>query len=93
MKYEWDEDKNEANLQTHKIDFYDAHLIFDSPLLVKIDNRKDYGEERLIGLGVLHGVVVVIVFTNRDDAVRIISIRRANRNERKIYQEKITKSH
>ena len=93
MKFEWDENKNDANIKVHGIDFCDAHLIFDSPILVKIDNRKDYGEERLIGLGALYGAVVVIIFTKREDAIRIISIRRANQNERKIYQEKVSQPH
>lgn len=88
MKFEWDEKKNKLNIRTHGIDFCDAHLIFDNPMLIKIDTRKDYGEERLVGLGVLYDIVIVIVFTKRGNAVRVISIRRANRNERKIYQEK-----
>ena len=88
MKFEWDENKNKTNIRVHEIDFRDAHLAFDHPMLLKIDNRKDYGEERWIGLGKLYDAVVVIVFTKRNDKVRIISIRRANRNERKIYEEK-----
>ena len=59
-------------------------------MLVKTDTRKDYGEKRLVGLGLLFEVVVVIVFTKRGDVIRVISIRRANKNERKIYQEKFT---
>lgn len=43
------------------------------PMLVKIDTRKDYGEQRLIGLGKLDGAVVVIVFTKRSNVTRIIS--------------------
>lgn len=45
----------------------------------------------MIGLGQLGGAVVVVVFTKRKDAIRIISIRRANRNEREIYKEKCEK--
>ena len=88
IKLEWNENKNEANIQRHGIDFQDAETIFCHPLLIREDSRKDYGEKRLVGLGLLHGVVVIIVFTKRNDAIRVISIRRANRNERKIYQEK-----
>jgi uncharacterized protein len=90
MNFEWDENKNITNVQRHGIDFQDARLIFEHPMLVKADTRKDYGEKRLVGLGQLYDVVVVIVFTKRGNAIRVISIRRANRNERKIYQEKIT---
>ena len=87
MKFECDKNKNEANIQRHGIDFHDAALIFKAPVLVKADTRKDYREERLVGLGLLFGAVVVIVFTNRGNITRIISIRRANKYERKIYQE------
>ena len=88
MKFEWNESKNKTNIRVHGIDFHDALQIFDHAMLVKIDNRKDYGEQRLIGLGKLDGIVVVVVFTKRGYVTRIISIRRANRNERKIYEEK-----
>lgn len=90
MKFEWDENKNETNIERHGIDFYDAHLIFAHPMLIKADTRKDYGERRLVGLGLLFEVAIVIVFTKRADNIRVISIRRANKNERKIYQEKFT---
>ena len=88
MRFEWDDKKNKTNISVHEIDFCDAHLIFEHPMLIKADTRKDYGEERLVGLGELYGAVIVIVFTKRGSAVRVISIRRANRNERKIYEEK-----
>lgn len=90
MIFEWDEKKNETNIDRHGIDFYDAHLIFEYPMLVKTDTRRDYGEKRLVGLGLLFEVEIVIVFTKRGDNIRVISIRRANKNERKIYQEKFT---
>lgn len=63
--------------------------IFDKPLLVRLDDRKDYKEERLIGIGSLEEVVMVIVFTRRKDRIRIISIRKANKTERSIYYEKV----
>ena len=66
--------------------------LFDHPMIIKTDDRKDYNEKRLVGLGLLYGTVTVIVFTERNEAIRVISIRRANRNERKIYQEKFKKS-
>ena len=84
MKFEWDENKNEKNIERHGIDFQDAHLIFEHPVLIKTDTRKDYGEKRLIGLGLLFGVEIVIVFTKRADNIRVISIRRANKNESKV---------
>jgi uncharacterized protein len=89
-KFEWDDNKNKVNIQQHEIDFHDAKLIFRHPMLIKTDTRKDYGEKRLVGLGLLHDAVVVIVFTRRKDVIRIISIRRANKNERKIWHKKFS---
>lgn len=57
-------------------------------MLSKIDNRRDYGEQRWISLGQLDNAVVIVVHTIRDSKVRIISIPRANQDERKIYKAK-----
>jgi uncharacterized DUF497 family protein len=86
---EWDEAKNRENIARHGIDFADAHRIFERPMLVRIDDREDYGEDRWIALGQLGGLVVVIVFTDREERVRVISIRKANRREHAIYQESL----
>ena len=88
IEFEWDQNKNKTNIKRHEIDFCDAHLIFEKPMLIRVDYRKDYAEERFIGLGLLFDTVVVAVFTKRREAIRVISIRKANRDERKIYQEK-----
>ena len=88
MKFIWDTKKNQKNIRKHKIDFRDAHLVFQHPMLVNIDNREDYGEERLIGIGLLEMRVVIIVFTEIDEeTIRIISLRKALRNERKQYEK------
>jgi uncharacterized protein len=60
-------------------------------MLVKKDTREDYREDRFIGIGKVMSVEIVIVWTNRDDKIRIISARLANKKERKIYNEKIIK--
>ena len=49
MNFEWDERKNELNLSNHGFDFLDGYRIFDLPMVIEIDDRMDYGEERLIG--------------------------------------------
>lgn len=82
MKFEWDENKRDENIDKHGIDFLDAVKIFDGPMLVDIDNREDYGEERLIGIGSLEHRIVVIVFTESVDTIRIISVRKALKHER-----------
>lgn len=88
MKFEWDENKNKSNIQKHAIDFSDSAKIFNQTMVIKLDERADYGESRWIGLGQLEDIVIVMVFTKRNDNVRIISIRKANKQERRIYFEK-----
>ena len=65
MELEWDEAKNQQNIAKHAIDFVDARRVFSKPLLVRPDEKKDYGEKRWIALGDLNGIVVVLVFTHR----------------------------
>lgn len=86
MRFEWDEEKNKANVRNHKIDFVDVPSVFNAPMLIEPDERGDYGENRWIGIGFLRSIVVVVVFTEpRQDTVRIISARKANKYERKRY--------
>jgi len=93
MTFEWDENKNQLNIHRHGIDFCDAWRIFENPMLKKIDSRKEYGEERWLGLGELYESIVVIVYTKRNNKIRVISIRRANRHERKAYKTRFKKPH
>jgi uncharacterized DUF497 family protein len=92
MKYEWDDKKNAINLQKHGLSFADAHLVFASDCVTFTDDRYDYAESRLITLGTLAGRVVVLVHTPRDEATRIISMRKANEREQKIYQKRLGKN-
>ncbi|MBN3910983.1 MAG: BrnT family toxin [Nostoc sp. NMS1] len=88
MKFEWDQQKNEVNIVKHELDFADAYRIFRLPLRISLDNRQDYGEDRLIGLGMLDGRIVVVVFTELDEeTIRIISLRKALPYERKRYEQ------
>jgi uncharacterized DUF497 family protein len=86
VQFEWDEQKNQANIRRHGLSFADAWEIFTAFVFTQIDNREEYGEDRWIGIGALGERVVVIVFTERgDDVVRIISLRKATRHERNTY--------
>jgi uncharacterized protein len=88
MNFEWDERKNEINIAKHGFNFTDAERIFDFPILENMDNRENYGEDRLIGIGLLDGRVVVVIFTEPNDyTIRIISLRKALPNERKQYEQ------
>ncbi len=88
MEFAWDENKNTANLIKHGFDFADAYRVFDLSMLVALDEREDYGENRYIGLGLLDGRAVVVVYTEPDEeTVRIISLRKALSQERKRYEQ------
>jgi len=87
MEFEWDEAKREANLRKHGVDFLRAALIFENAILEQIDDREDYGEERMIALGEAEGVVYRVTYTTRDACIRIISAMKASRNEQKIYYQ------
>ena len=68
---------------------WDAEQVFAGPCVTFEDDRFAYGEERLITLGLLAGRLVVIAHAPRDDGTRIISMRKGNRREQKIYQERL----
>lgn len=88
MKFEWDERKNQSNITKHGFDFADAFRIFNLPILVYLDEREDYGEDRYLGIGLLDGRIVVVIYTEPDEEmVRIISLRKALSHERKRYEQ------
>ncbi len=90
MKFEWDENKRQSNIQKHGIDFADAKRIFEGITLTFQDNRFDYGEQRFITMGLLREIVVVIAHTEVDETVRIISMRKATKNEQKHFFKRFT---
>ncbi len=53
MRYLWDEAKRLANLSKHGLDFADAEKVFAGPMVLFEDGREDYGEQRMIGIGLL----------------------------------------
>ena len=89
MTYEWDGAENRSNVAKHGLDFEDAELVFTAPRVTFVDNRFDYGEERFVTLGLLGGRPVMIAHAQRGETTRIISMRKANRREQKIYQERL----
>lgn len=91
MKYVWDKEKNEINIRKHGIDFAEVPTIFEHPTLQSIDTRNDYGEERWIAIGLLtiHTIAVVVYVEKTENTIRIISARKANKHEEKIYKSSI----
>jgi len=90
MEYEWDAAKNRSNFAKHGLDFSDAERVFSGPCVTFEDSRFDYGEERLITLGLLAGRLVVIAHAPREQTTRIISMRKRNRPEQEIYQKRLS---
>lgn len=86
MRFEWDEDKNLENIQKHGISFERAKTIFDGIVLTKIDDSQDYDEIREKSYGFMAGVVlVVVIHTDRNGKIRIISARKATKKERRAF--------
>jgi uncharacterized protein len=90
MKFEWDEAKNRTNLRKHGFDFSEAEAMFRGALLVRPDTREDYDEKRWLGIGMIRSRFAFVAFAELpNDTVRIISLRKANHEERKEYEEAI----
>lgn len=89
MDFAWNEKKRASNLVKHKLDFKNAWRVFNGPTFTIPDNRFDYGEERFVTIGLLDSDVVVLVHTENDHEIRIISMRRGTTNEQKIFFENI----
>jgi len=85
MGFQWDAAKSAANEAKHGLSFLQAAQIFRGAILRTRDTRKDYGEPRWLALGLFDGVVIRVVYTERDGDIRIISAWRASRRDRETY--------
>lgn len=86
LTFEWDEKKNQSNEQKHKISFETAQYVFLDPQAKRKPDRIMDGEQREHIIGkILNVVVVLVVFTERNGNIRIISARRASKKERIVY--------
>ena len=87
MKYEWDERKREQTLKKRGVDFKDVKEFEWDTARIITDTRDNYGEDRYVATGFIGGCLNVMAFTFRDEAVRVISLRKANARERRNYEE------
>jgi hypothetical protein len=85
MEFEWDEAKRQTNLGKRRLDFADAEIVFSGATFTFEDDRFEYGEDRYITLGLLNGMVIVIAHTERNEVIRIISMRKATKHEQQLY--------
>jgi uncharacterized DUF497 family protein len=90
MRYGWDARKNRANIARHGIDFDDARRIFEGPTVEKVDDRFEYGEVRVYAVGLVNGIEITVVYTDREnDERRIISAWRSEPHERRFFWQNI----
>jgi len=90
VNFEWDDEKNNANIRKHGLDFADAWKVFDSTLIVELDDGDYYGEDRWAGVGLLEDRIVKVIFTEpTENTIRVISLRKAKKYERQYYSETI----
>jgi len=89
----WDERKRAANLAKHGLDFEDANRVYNNPLKLTFESPRK-GENRKLDLVTIEDVLLAFIYVERGNSVRAISLRRASRTERSIYEKAIkTQSH
>jgi len=89
MEFQRDEAKRISNLHNHGIDFIEVEQAFEGETVTILDERFDYGEERFVTLGLLDGRVVAIAHLETIEVIRIISVRKATKNEEIRYFKEI----
>ena len=83
----WDEPKRRRNIKERGLDFEGSEAIWDNFTITREDIREPYGEKRLVTFGLLNGEVVVLVHTDREDEMHVISLRKAEKYEARYYFE------
>jgi len=89
LKFEWNSEKAEVNFKKHHVSFEEAMTVFnDESALTIVDEEHSLKEERFVNLGFSSkGRLIVVVFTERNDKIRIISLRKATRKEMEYYEK------
>lgn len=91
MEFEWDIEKNRKNQRKHKISFEDAATIFRYPTYEVEDTSTNYGEIRYIAIGISNQMkIITVVYTEREERIRLISARLASKPEKRLYYEYCT---
>jgi hypothetical protein len=90
VRITFDPGKRRAALSDRGLDFDDAATVFAGPTITVQDTRHDYGEARFQTVGFLAYRMVMVVWTPRDEARHVISMRKCNDREKAIYQERFS---
>jgi uncharacterized protein len=89
MRFEWDEAKRRSNIRRHGIDFTAVEGVLAGATITFLDDRFDYGETRLLTFGLLNESVVAISHTETNEVIRVISFRKASKNEEETYFKEV----
>jgi uncharacterized DUF497 family protein len=92
VRITYDEAKRALTMDKRGLDFALAGLVFSDRHMTRVDDRQDYGETRFVSIGRLAADVVVLVWTPRGDARRIISMRKANGREKAFFEASLARS-
>lgn len=88
MKFEWDPKKNRSNVRKHGVNFADTTSVFFDDAALTIEDDCEYGEQRFVSIGMdSFARLLVVVYSMRENNIRIISARKATKNESKAYGE------
>lgn len=91
-RFTWDPAKNRSNRAKHGVAFEDALEIFDGDIIEREDDRFDYGEVRIVAIGLAGGNETTMVYTmNDDDQIRIISAWRSTPREKRHYWQALSR--
>lgn len=85
MRFTWHEPKRQITLEKRGLDFAEVELVFEGPTFTFEDDRRDYGEQRWVSIGLLRDKIVVIVHTETEDEIRVISMREAEKDEQRLF--------
>jgi uncharacterized DUF497 family protein len=87
--FEWDPEKEIINVRKHGFDFTTASLIWNAQIIERSDNRRDYGEKRIIATGKVEETTLVVIYTQRGENRRIISARKAKAREKAFFEAEL----
>jgi uncharacterized protein len=86
MRFTWRREKNRINARRHGVALQDAARIFDGPTVERVDDRFDYGETRIYAIGLVNGIEITVVYTDREKEERhLISAWRSEPHERRYF--------
>ena len=88
-EFEWDDEKASSNIKKHDVSFEEGATIFNDPLIATIpDPDHSKAEERYVSIGIsVQGRLLVVIHTEREERIRLISCRKATSSERKFYEK------